>query len=123
MECQGDLLLDRRDLLVQAGDQALQARPHTGDHDWLLQEGVQLVAELGPRTDQPITMDQALLKFGVDLGRWGSGGGLEPRAKLCERLGINRISLGAFEQCFGEIVGLSRIDDGDGQASGTQASS
>ena len=62
-----------------------------------MNQGVELITELRPRGDQPITVDQALVKLGVDRGWWGPALGLEPRAKLSERLGINRISLGAFE--------------------------
>ena len=65
---------------------------------------MQLVAELSACRDETITIHQALLQFGVDLRRWSPALGLEPRAELRERLGINGIGLGAFEQRFGEIV-------------------
>jgi hypothetical protein len=49
-------------------------------------------------------MNQALLELGIDLRWWGPALGLEPRAEFGERLGINRIGLGAFEQRLGEII-------------------
>src|SRR5437764_5085194 len=80
-----------------------------------------LLAELGAGMDERVTMHQALLELSVHLGRWGPAVWLESCAEFGQGLGINRVSLGAFEQRFGEIVGLGRIDHRHGEAGGVQA--
>jgi hypothetical protein len=68
--------LEFSDLLVQCVDQPLQAFPHAGNHHWVLDERVELVAQLRAHIHQPIALHQALVEFGVDLWRWRPDGWL-----------------------------------------------
>src|SRR5690349_3705621 len=82
---------------------------------------MQLVAKLRSRREQSITMHQALRQLGIDLWWWCPRPRMESRTEFGQRLGEGSIGLGAFEQRFGEIVSLGRVDDRDGEASFIQA--
>jgi len=68
LECSSNFCINLRDLFVQVGDQFFESRVHACDHNRLLEQRVQLGAELRADTDERFAMRQALMQLSID--RW-----------------------------------------------------
>jgi hypothetical protein len=80
----------------------------------LLDQRVQLIAQLLAHLQHGVALEQPLLEF-VIYSRWRRPASCQQqRTEAGEGLSIDGVALGALEQGLGEVVGLSRIDHADG---------
>ena len=104
------------DLRVERGHAHCHTVADGGNHDGLLEQRRELVAHRLAQLQEAIALHEALLQRGVDRG-WGRPGrGLEQGSTAGQHLGVNRVRLRLFEQGFGKVVRVLRVNDPDAEA-------
>ena len=71
---------------------------------------MELIAHLLLEVEQGIALGQTLLQLVIDRRRWCPRCGLEHQGQLGQCLRINGIGFGPFQQGFGKVMRLGRVN-------------
>jgi len=80
-------------LLLELRDQLFKTGAHARNDDGLLEQGVELIVELGSRSQQCVTVGETLVELGIDRRGRGSASWLEAGTEFSQGLGVDGIRL------------------------------